>query len=77
MKSKTLNIFLNTVFVGELKKATSGEIAFQYDEEWIQNGFEISRSLPMREERYKGDGSTPYFSDTSYLNRLHKSFLTM
>jgi CBS domain-containing protein len=22
-------------------------------------------------------GSTPYFSDTSYLNRLHKFFLTM
>jgi serine/threonine-protein kinase HipA len=63
MKGKALNIFLNTVFVGELKKATSGEISFQYNEEWIQNGFEISRSLPLREERYKGEIVSRYFDN--------------
>lgn len=63
MKVKTLNIYLNTVFVGELKKATSGEISFQYDEEWLQNGFEISRSLPLQEERYRGEVVSRYFDN--------------
>lgn len=63
MKVKTLNLFLNTVFVGELKKGSSGEISFQYDEEWIENGFAISRSMPIREERYKGEVVSRYFDN--------------
>ena len=63
MKSKSLNIFLNTVFVGILKKSTSGEISFQYDEEWIQNGFEISRSFPLKEDSYKGEVVSRYFDN--------------
>lgn len=63
MKTKILNIFLNTVLVGELKKGASGEISFQYNEDWIQNGFEISRSLPIREEKYKGEVVSRYFDN--------------
>ncbi len=63
MKGEILNIFLNTILVGELKKSSSGEISFQYDEEWIENGFAISRSLPLQEERYKGDIVSRYFDN--------------
>ncbi len=63
MKSKSLNIFLNTVFVGILKKSSSGEISFQYDDEWIQNGFEISRSFPLKEDSYKGEVVSRYFDN--------------
>lgn len=62
-KSKILNIFLNTVLVGKLAKSTSGEISFQYADEWIQNGFEISRSLPLQEDVYIGEIVSRYFEN--------------
>lgn len=62
-KSNSLNIFLNTLFVGKLKKTTSGEITFQYDEDWLQNGFGISRSLPLQEDLYKGEVVSRYFDN--------------
>jgi len=37
----------------------------------------ISTKEQLIDLTQKHFGSTPYFSDTSYLNRLHKSFLTM
>lgn len=63
MKDKTLNVYLNTVFVGNLIKSSRGEISFQYDEDWIDNGFEISRSLPLKEERYRGEIVSRYFDN--------------
>jgi len=62
-KLKSLNIFLNTILVGVLKKSSSGEILFQYDEDWIRDGFEISRSLPIQEDIYKGEVVSRYFDN--------------
>ncbi|MBC75164.1 MAG: hypothetical protein CME64_04045 [Halobacteriovoraceae bacterium] len=62
-KTNTLNIFLNTILVGKLTKASNGEISFRYDNDWIVNGFEISRSLPLQEQAYKGEVVSRYFDN--------------
>ena len=52
-----LNVLLNGRMVGVLRRATSGAIDFQYDQQWLdwEHTFAISRSLPLREDRYIGD----------------------
>lgn len=51
-----LNVFLNSRFVGALRREASGAIDFQYASEWLdwENTFPISLSLPLRDERYIG-----------------------
>lgn len=57
-KRLPLTVFLNGRLVGHLKKETSGAIDFQYDPAWLhwEHTFPISLSLPLREDRYIGDG---------------------
>jgi len=52
-----LNVFLNGLLVGQLKRESSGAIDFKYDHSWLarENGLPISLSLPLREDRYIGD----------------------
>lgn len=52
-----LNVYLNGRLVGELRRAASGAIDFQYDPSWLawEHTFPISLSLPLREDRYIGD----------------------
>ena len=52
-----LNVLLNGRMVGVLRRATSGAIDFQYDQQWLdwEHTFAISLSLPLREDRYIGD----------------------
>jgi len=52
-----LNVLLNGRMVGVLRRAPSGAIDFQYDQQWLDwdNTFAISLSLPLREDRYIGD----------------------
>lgn len=51
-----LDIYLNNRQVGQLRKATSGEVAFQYHDAWLalDNALPVSLSLPLREARYIG-----------------------
>ena len=60
---KALNVFLNGASVGLLKKDSSGQISFQYQEEWIRDGFAISQSLPIQEQEYKGEIVSRYFDN--------------
>jgi len=52
-----LNVYLNGRLVGQLKRAASGAIDFQYDPAWLawEHTFPISLSLPLREDHYVGD----------------------
>ncbi len=52
-----LSVLLNGRMVGLLRRAASGAIDFQYDQQWLdwENTFAISLSLPLREDRYIGD----------------------
>lgn len=51
-----LDIYLNNRQVGQLRKATSGEVAFQYHDAWLalDKALPVSLSLPLREARYVG-----------------------
>ncbi len=46
-----------------LKKASSGEITFKYNEEWIEDGFAISSSLPLQEDSFRGEVVSRYFDN--------------
>lgn len=61
--TKGLRVYLNGANVGILKKNASGLISFMYSEEWIQDGFAISQSLPIQEQEYKGEVVSRYFDN--------------
>lgn len=45
---KYLKVFYNNILVGTLAKTTDRVVAFEYDSEWLNNGFSISPfSLPL------------------------------
>jgi len=54
-KIKILDVYLNGVMVGILRKQTNGSISFKYGDEWLQDGFAISNSLPLQENEYQGE----------------------
>lgn len=55
-----LNVLYNEKKVGILKALKDGRIAFQYDLEWLENGFSISPfSLPLKDEVFISN--SPYF----------------
>lgn len=51
-----LRIYQNGELVGYLTKETSGAVAFQYSDVWLDNerAYPVSLSLPLREDAYKG-----------------------
>jgi serine/threonine-protein kinase HipA len=51
-----LNVFLNGRLVGVLRRESNGAIDFLYDQEWLtwESTFQVSLSLPLRENRYIG-----------------------
>lgn len=51
-----LRVLLNNRLLGHLSKATSGAIAFQYDQDWLgwEHAVPVSLSLPLREDAYRG-----------------------
>ena len=53
-----LNVLMNNRLVGQLQKATSGAISFQYDESWIdwEPAIPLSISLPVQSKAYNGAG---------------------
>lgn len=56
---KKLNVKYNGKVVGYLAELKNGSIAFQYDSEWIKNGFSISPfSLPLTDKIFFNDKPT-------------------
>ncbi len=53
---ETLNVFLNSRLIGQLRRETSGAIIFQYERSWLewQPALPASLSLPLREQPYVG-----------------------
>jgi serine/threonine-protein kinase HipA len=62
-KTQQLKVFLNGALTGVLSKDPRGALAFQYDTQWLLEGFAISHSLPLREDAYHGDLVTRYFEN--------------
>ena len=54
MKNKKLLVYYNDILVGTLAQTKNMEIAFQYDDSWLINGFSINPfSLPLKNEVLK------------------------
>lgn len=64
-QNSPLNIFLNGRLVGQLSREPSGAIDFQYDESWLawRHTFPISLSLPLREDKYRGEPVNAVFDN--------------
>ncbi|MCT4642425.1 MAG: HipA domain-containing protein [Bacteriovoracaceae bacterium] len=62
-ETQILDVYLNTLKVGELKKDTSGLTSFLYDDLWLSEGIAISNSMPLQEDEYKGEVVARYFDN--------------
>ena len=50
-QNRFLHVLYHDIPVGTLAIAPSRQVAFEYDEEWLKNGFSISPfSLPLKKE---------------------------
>ncbi len=60
-----LRVLLNNRPVGHLHKATSGAIAFQYNQDWLgwPHALPVSLSLPLREDAYRGEPVAAVFEN--------------
>jgi len=60
-----LRVLLNNRLVGQLNKAATGAIDFQYDPSWLEweHALPVSLSLPMREDAYRGEAVTAVFEN--------------
>lgn len=60
-----LHVLLNNRLVGQLNKAVSGAIGFQYDPSWLEweHALPISLSLPLREDAYRGEPVVAVFEN--------------
>jgi len=55
-RNQPLNVFLNSRYIGQLRRKQTGAIEFQYDPAWLawENALPVSLSLPLREDVYTG-----------------------
>ncbi len=60
-----LQVLLNNRLVGQLNKAASEVIDFQYDRSWLswEHALPISLSLPLREDAFRGQPVTAVFEN--------------
>ncbi|MDT3777688.1 type II toxin-antitoxin system HipA family toxin [Nitrospira sp. MA-1] len=60
-----LHVLLNNRLVGQLHKAVSGAIGFQYDHSWLEweHALPISLSLPLREDAFRGEPVVAVFEN--------------
>ncbi len=52
--NRSLDVYLHQYIVGKLLQDENGDLAFDYTESWVNNpnAIPLSRSLPLRKERY-------------------------
>nr|MCR5224583.1 type II toxin-antitoxin system HipA family toxin [Alphaproteobacteria bacterium] len=58
---KSLDVKYNGQNVGKLSQDESGKMSFQYNSEWLSNGFAISMSLPLQSELFSEQKCRPFF----------------
>ena len=61
---KRLIVYLNSVRVGVLDQDDSGFLLFAYDPIWLEraDSIPLSRSLPLRQEVFRGKQARPFFA---------------
>ncbi|HKY69742.1 MAG TPA: HipA N-terminal domain-containing protein, partial [Gammaproteobacteria bacterium] len=56
-KSEALNVWYEDLLVGELWREETGRMGFQYEDNWLMNGFPISQQLPLTNKQYPPDNA--------------------
>lgn len=52
-QDNVLRVYYKKRFVGTLAKTIDRKVAFQYSDEWLENGFSISPfSLPLKKKNF-------------------------
>ena len=61
--AKSLDVYLQTEFVGHLIQDDGGQMVFQYAESWLDRpaASPLSQSLPLRRERFSRNECRGYF----------------
>lgn len=61
---KQLTVYLNRNQIGTLSQDANGLLGFRYAPAWLHNpdAIPISRSLPLREEAFRGKEARPFFA---------------
>lgn len=62
-QTSVLDVYLNSNLVGKLRKANNGAIEFEYVQDWIEQGFAVSLSLPLANRIFKGSEASFYFDN--------------
>ena len=64
-KNLDLNVYMNNIPVGILRKLSSGALTFEYDSAWLnsRNSIPLSLSLPLTSKVYSGDVVINYFDN--------------
>lgn len=82
-KHQELFVYMNGIEVGRLLRESTGQLVFQYKEDWLNNEITrpISLSMPLREMPYKGAVVEYYFEnllpDSEVIrSRIQKRFQT-
>ena len=65
-----LKVYLEKKKIGSLTRRTDGSIEFRYEEEWIDNGYAISLSLPLPDRVFIGE--KPLFISTIFCQIAQK-----
>ncbi|MDF3033766.1 MAG: hypothetical protein K0R76_720 [Alphaproteobacteria bacterium] len=62
--SKTLDVYLNNAFIGNLIQDDHGQMVFDYSESWLKNpdAMPLSHSLPLRKERFNNKECRGFFA---------------
>lgn len=61
--SKTLEIYMNGLFVGSLNRPSTGVMELVYSDEWMVSGRSISLSLPVITKSHRGEKVANYFDN--------------
>ena len=64
--ARTLNVYYDREFAGQLIQDDSGQMIFQYDKSWLGSSepIALSRSLPLREEPFTQKECRGFFGGT-------------
>jgi serine/threonine-protein kinase HipA len=60
MNSDILNVWHDDQLVGQLKRDASGRMTFQYEHNWLNNGFAISQQLPLKPDQHQGNNNSAH-----------------
>ena len=62
-QKRSLDVWMNGRLVGDYSYSASTGISFQYERDWLDNGFAVSRQLPLTDRVQRGDRVAAVFEN--------------